>query len=166
MSSSRSTDQAGPATLRASIDALRSGELAGWLPVPVGATGDWLADLEHTATGNHLLLGQPATAWRLPATPALPTGLTVWLQHGLVTLVETTHPVVRSLDPLGTPELILASGLSPSQDQLCWPSRGLLLHVTRLSGEVARLFGHEQTTVAAIESSPLAQIRVERRPHR
>jgi hypothetical protein len=111
------------------------------------------------------LLGEPAASWRLPATKAAPFGVVVWLQGDAATLVEVRDPVL-SADPetvLGPAEARLPSGLGPAQDQLLWPTRGLLLHVDRVTGTVTRLFGHEASSVAAMTDSPLAQIRLERR---
>jgi hypothetical protein len=157
--------------LRASLQALTTGDFAAWRPLPADASATQLrrdAPDASAGPGGEWLLGQPATSWRLPPTPAAPFGVVVWLQHDIVTLVEVRDPA-PSADPeaaLGPPEAILPSGLGPAQEQRFWPSRGLVLHVDTVTGRITRLFGHERATVEQMTNSPLAAIRIEKRPIR
>jgi hypothetical protein len=118
--------------------------------------------------GQEWLLGQPATSWRLPSTPAAPFGVVVWLQGDQVTLVEVRDPEPLA-DPgtaLGPPEAVLDSGLGPALEQRLWPSRGLILHVDPVTGRITRLYGHEARSTDEMLDSPLVEVTLERRRHR
>jgi hypothetical protein len=159
------------AGLRKSLRALGEGDLAGWRPLPQTVTAAQLkraAPDGQAGQGQEWLLGQPATSWRLPSTAAAPFGVVVWLQGDQVVLVEVRDPLPL-VDPetaLGAPEAVIDSGLGPAQEQRLWPSRGLILHVDRVTGGITRLYAHEARTTDEMLDSPLVEVRLERRRHR
>jgi hypothetical protein len=167
VSSSPSTDAS--AAFRSSLDGLDAGDLRRWRPLSDGLT---VADLllarpdAEPAVDLRQLLGQPAVGYRLAASEHAPVGVIVWAQHDELTLVEVRDPRLIDSPPgvLGPPAAVLDSGLGGAQDQLLWPALGLLMHVTRSSGRVARLYGHHAATVQQMESSPLVAVRIERHP--
>jgi hypothetical protein len=171
MSSSPPTEPAGDAAavLARLLDDVEAGRVADWRPLPAGATTSTLTAVRpgaEPARDLTTLLGQPAVGYRLPATPHTPGGVVVWTQHDEVTLIEVLGPELAAgqLEALGAPEAALESGLGWSLEQWLWPDRGLILHVVEASGRVARLYGHEATTSARIQASPLAKVSLERHP--
>ena len=83
-----------------------------------------------------------------------------------MTLIDVPGPQLADgqLEALGRPEATLASGLGDSLEQRLWPERGLILHVARATGRVARLYGHHAATLAQLRTSPLTAVRIERHP--
>jgi hypothetical protein len=151
------------------LDAVEAGRLAGWHALPDGATAATLTALRPGAAPARdltTLFGQPAAGYRLAATPHAPAGVAVWTQHGEVTLIDVPGPELADgeLAAFGPPEATLPSGLGESLEQRLWPERGLILHVARATGRVARLYGHHAATLAQLRTSPLVAARIERHP--
>jgi hypothetical protein len=166
MSSSQHTDPT--ASLGELLDAAGQGDLHNWHALPDGATTHDLLKLQpgaEPARDLTTVLGQPAKGYRLPATPHAPAGVIVWTQHDEVTLIEVDGPeLVDPVETLGPPQATVHSGLGVSLDQQLWPARGLILHVARATGRVARMYGHHAASVDQMQSSPLANVRIERHP--
>jgi hypothetical protein len=155
--------------LGALLQAAEAGDLSAWQPLPEGATVRHLQRVRPDAVPARdlvTLLGQPAVGHRLPPAPGAPVGVVVWVQYDEVTLLEVAAPelVTDPVDVLGPPEQTLDSGLGESLEQRWWPARGLILHVARATGRVARLYGHHASTLAQLRTSPLARVRIERHP--
>ena len=163
----RGPDRDVVARLGAVLDAVQAGDLRDWHPLPDQASRDDLLSVRPAAEPARdltTLLGQPAIGYRLPPTPHAPGGVAVWTQHDEVTLIDVPGPdlVAGYLEVLGPPEAILESGIGDSLEQRLWPQQGLILHVARATGRVARLYGHHVATVAQMRTSPLVNVRIER----
>ena len=163
MSSSLPTDGVA-ATLRRSLEALRRGDLAAWEPLPARAGRE---DLDAAAGPGRevddLLFNAAAVRRTYPPAAGLPFGLEAWLQAGQLVLVEAREPHVGDVAAaLGAPEAARPSGLGPGREQWLYPARGLVLHLDVTGERVFRLYGHEATTLAALEGAPLLEVRRER----
>ena len=163
MSSSLPTDGVA-ATLRRSLEALRRGDLAAWEPLPGRAGRE---DLDAAAGPGRevddLLFNAAAVRRSYPPTTALPFGLDAWLQAGLLVLVEAREPRVGDVAAaLGAPEATRRSGLGTGSEQWLYPARGLVLHLDVMGERVIRLYGHEATTLAALEGAPRLEVERER----
>lgn len=167
MSSSPSTDAPGAVLLRL-VRAASEGDLAGWLPLPLGLqVSQLLGHVPGLAPESALtsLLGQPAVGYRTPASDHAPTGVLVWAQHDEITLLEVREPhaVVDPVTALGQPAAVVASGLGESLSQLLWPDHGLALHVARATGRLHRLYGFPAIGLDQLLGSPLVAVALHRR---
>jgi hypothetical protein len=74
--------------------------------------------------------GEPAQFRRYPATAAAPRGITCWVLGDVVVGIELHEPFPdpASMASLGSPDLVLESGVGPAWSQEVWASRGLVIH--------------------------------------
>jgi hypothetical protein len=106
--------------------------------------------------------GEPAQFRRYPATAAAPRGVICWVLGDTVVGIELHEPVPdpASMASLGSPELVLESGLGSAWSQEVWASRGLVIH---RRGHVVRVaFGLAPMDPDDWLSDPLRWWRTER----
>jgi hypothetical protein len=118
------------------LHALAHGDLVPWRGVPPGAGVEWARD----GLGPDVVDDQYLLVWRGGATG--PDGIEIWLgDTRQVELVQMPLPRLTpaAMEPLGTPELELASNWSRGARQFAWPSHGLAVHASLTA--VVRIVG-------------------------
>lgn len=106
--------------------------------------------------------GEPAEFRRYPPTEAAPQGITCWVLGDLVIGVEIgePEPPAGTLETLGSPELVLESGLGWNWTQEVWASRGLVIH--RREERIRVALGLAPIVPDEWPSDPLSGWRIER----
>lgn len=159
----------GPADL-AALKALAAGDLAAWTGLPVGLSSDDVAealgppgDEEAGRVGGEL-----ATFRVFPPAAGAPFGVKAWLAGDDVWLLEIREPPVTApLDQqLGEPDASAPSGLGTSYEQRVYGARGLLLHVSQVTGEVRRLYAFAPASAAEVLAAPVGRVEQRRVPRR
>lgn len=142
------------------LRALAGGDLAAWHGIPGKAGADWVrAELGDGVEDR----GGGMLRWRGGA--AGPEGVLIWLNDGLVELIEMPDPDVplEAADPLGAPDYVARTPWSRTGRQQAWPERGLAVHAT-FDG-VVRIMAFAPMTTEAYEQHRFAQAgRPPRRP--
>jgi hypothetical protein len=154
----------------AGLKALVTGNLAAWTGLPSGLSSDAVAqalgppgDEEAGRIG-----GQLATFRLFPPAAGAPFGVKAWLAGDDVWLLEVREPPLSApIDQqLGEPEARAPSGLGTSYEQRVYGARGLLLHVSQVTGEVRRLYAFAPASAAEILAAPVGRAEERRVPRR
>jgi hypothetical protein len=153
------------------LDALRAladGDLAAWPGLPAGLSPDRLAEALGPAGDEEAgrLAGQLATFRVFPPAVGAPFGVKAWLAGDEVWLLEVREPPLQApLDQqLGDPEATAPSGLGTSYVQRVYGARGLLLHVSEVTGEVRRLYAFTPEPADAVLAGPIGRVEERRVP--
>lgn len=154
----------------AALRALAAGDLAGWHGLPAGLDDAALASAlgpggEET---SGLLGGLPAAHRTYPPSAGAPFGVKAWFDgEDAVALEIREPPLIAPLDEqLGAPEAEAPSRLGSSYRQQVYGSRGLALHVSRITDEVRRLYAVPAGDADEFLASPLAFVEQRRIPRR
>jgi hypothetical protein len=150
------------------LRALAGGDLAAWTGLPAGLTAEALADALGPPGEEEAgrIGGQPAAYRAFPPAAGAPFGVKAWLAGDEVWLLEIREPPLRAPleQQLGEPEATASSGLGTSYTQQVYGGRGLLLHVSGVTGEVRRLYALAPAPAEEILASPVGQVEERRVP--
>jgi hypothetical protein len=154
----------------AGVRALARGDLAAWSGLPAGLAPAALADALGPPGDEEAgrVGGQPATFRVFPPATAAPFGIKAWLAGDEVWLLEVREPplLVPLTEQLGEPEATAPSGLGTSYEQRVYGTRGLLLHVSRATDEVRRLYAFAPAPADEVLTGPLGRVEERRVPRR
>jgi hypothetical protein len=152
----------------AALRALAGGDLAAFTGLPAGlstvAVADALGPPGEEEAGR--IGGQPATFRVFPPAAGAPFGVKGWLLGDEVWLLEVREPPLRAPleQQLGEPEATAPSGLGTSYEQRVYGARGMLLHVSRVTGEVRRLYAFAPASADEILAGPVGRVEERRVP--
>ena len=151
-----------------SLHALAMGDYARWRGLPDGVDRA-AADAALGPGGDEhagILAGMPATYRIHPPAEGAPFGVQVWLEGDLVGVLEIRDPPLREpLDvQLGEPEARVESGLGGSYRQWVYATRGLVFHVSAVTGSVLRMYAFPAIETDAFLAHPLRHVARRRIP--
>jgi|SRR5829696_371737 len=150
--------------------ALAEGDLGAWTGLPPGLTVAALADALGPAGDEEIgrIGGQPAAFRAFPPATGAPFGVKAWVAGDEVWLLEVREPPLRApLEAqLGEPEASAPSGLGPSYRQRVYGGRGLLAHVSDVTGEVRRLYAFAPAPADEVLAGPAGRVEERRIPRR
>jgi len=152
------------------IRALADGDLAAFHGLPAGLERAALDEAlgEPGPEESGMLGGQPAVNRTYPPRDGAPFGVKAWLEGDAVAVLEIREPPLRAPvgEQLGEPEAKAPSGLGPSYEQRVYGSRGLVLHVSGVTGEVRRLYAVAPQPADQLLAGPLGRVEERRIPRR
>ena len=90
----------------------------------------------------------------------------VWLRDDLIQAIEINSPRLPRpfTAQLGEPEARERSGLGSMQTQWVYASRGLVLHVQKMSNEVMRIYGFSPCSIDDFRKLPWGRVESRRVP--